>query len=180
MKKMMLALMCMVAPSVFAQNSVEKTPAKKESPIVVDFSLNASTENSGKQVYNSELRLSYTPAWRLGVVGEVGSSLMLFKQDGIKTWDEGLTVGGGLTFRLGDLEIDEDTHQALRFTLTATMGSTVDAEDWNYTYYDAGLTIMPTAEYDWVGLNLGFRHCNSHNNAIKNFNGVYVGLNFKF
>ena len=180
MKKMSLALMCMVAPSVFAQNSTENAPAKKVSPFVVDLSVNASSENSGKQVYNSEFRLSYTPAWRLGVVGEAGRSLMLFKQNGMKTWDEGFTLGGGLSFRLGDLQIDDDTRQALRVTLTATMGSTVDAEDWNYTYYDAGLTIMPTADYDWVGLNLGFRHCNSHNNAIKNFNGAYVGLTFKF
>ena len=180
MKKMILALMCMVAPSVFAQNSTENAPAKKVSPFVVDLSVNASSENSGKQVYNSEFRLSYTPAWRLGVVGEAGRSLMLFKQNGMKTWDEGFTLGGGLSFRLGDLQIDDDTRQALRCTLTATMGSTVDAEDWNYTYYDAGLTIMPTADYDWVGLNLGFRHCNSHNNAIKNFNGAYVGLTFKF
>ena len=177
---MILALMCFLAPSVFAQNAVETPAKKKESPFVFDFSVNGSTENSGKQVYNSELRLSYTPAWRLGVVGEAGSSLMLFKKDDIKTWDEALTVGGGLTFYLGNLEIDNATHQGLRFSLTATMGCTVDAEDWNYTYYDAGLTIMPTTEYDWVGLNLGFRHCNSHNNAIKNFNGAYVGLTFKF
>ena len=180
MKKMILALMCMVAPSVFAQNTVENAPAKKVSHFTLDASFNASTKNSGKQLYNSTLRLSYTPAWRLGVVGEAGSSLMLFKKDGVKTWDEALTLGGGLTFRLGDLEIDDDTRQALRFTLTATMGCTVDADDWNYTYYDAGLTIMPTAEYDWVGLNIGFRHCNSHNNAIKNYNGAYVGLTFKF
>ena len=180
MKKIILALMCCLAPSVFAQNATETTPEKKVSPFVLDASFNGSTENSGKHVYISDLRLTYTPAWRLGVVGEVGSTLMLFKQDGIKTWDEGLTLGGGLSFCLGELEINEDTHQALRFSLTATMGCTVDAEDWNYTYYDAGVTIMPTAEFDWVGLNFGFRHCNSHNNAIKNFNGAYGGLTFKF
>ena len=178
MKNIILALMCCFATSVFAQNAVKETPKKQESPFAFDISFNGSTENSGKQVYNSELRLTYTPAWRLGVVGEAGSSLMLFKQEGMKTWDEALTVGGGLAFRVCDLEIDDD--QAIRFTLTATMGCTVDAEDWNYTYYDAGVTMMPTADYDWVGLNIGFRHCNSHNNAIKNFNGAYVGLTFNF
>ena len=180
MKKMILALMCMVAPSVFAQNSTENAPAKKVSPFVVDFSMNASTKNSGKHLYNSTLRLSYSPAWRMGIVGEAGSSLMLFKKDGIKTWDDALTLGGGISLHLGDIMLDEKINASLRYTLTATMGCTVDADDWNYTYYDANLTIMPTTEYDWVGLNLGFRHCNSHNNAIKNFNGAYVGLTFKF
>ena len=96
---MILALMCLLAPSVFAQNAVEAPAKKKISPFVVDASFNASSENSGKQLYNSTLRLAYTPVWRLGVVGEAGSNLMLFKKDGIKTWDEALTLGGGLSFR---------------------------------------------------------------------------------
>ena len=78
MKKMILALMCLLAPSVFAQNAVEAPAKKKISPFVVDASFNASSENSGKQLYNSTLRLAYTPVWRLGVVGEAGSNLMLF------------------------------------------------------------------------------------------------------
>jgi hypothetical protein len=105
---------------------------------------------------------------------------MLSNVNGVKDWDDALTLGGGLTFRLGDLLIDEDTKQSLRFHITATMGSTVGNATYNYTYYDAGMTIMPTKELDWVGLNLGFRHCNSHNNFTPNYNGFYVGFNFRY
>ncbi len=180
MKKMILALMCMVAPSVFAQNTVEKNTVKKSCPFALDFNFNGTTENKGKQFLNSSVRLSYTPAWRLGVVGEVGSNLMLSDVNGNKDWDDALTLGGGLTFRLGDLLLDADTKQYLRFKITATMGSTVGNAAYNYTYYDAGITIMPTKNFDWMKLNLGYRHNNFHNNAIKNFNGAYAGLTFEF
>ncbi|MBR4297281.1 MAG: hypothetical protein IKT82_03725 [Bacteroidaceae bacterium] len=180
MKKMILALMCMIAPSVFAQNLVEETTVKKSCPFALDFNLNGSSKNKGKQFFNSSIRLSYTPAWRLGVVGEVGSNLMLSDVNGDKDWDDALTLGGGLTFRLGDLLLDADTKQSLRFKITATMGSTVGNAAYNYTYYDAGITIMPTANLEWLGLNLGYRHCNSHNNLIPNYNGFYGGVVFKF
>lgn len=180
MKKQILALMCFVAPSVFAQSSADKTPEKKIAPFAADFSINGSSEHKGKHFINSAFRLSYTPTWRLGVIGELGSNLMLSNVNGVKDWDEALTLGGGLTFRLGDLLIDEDTKQSLRFHITATMGSTVGNATYNYTYYDAGMTIMPTKELDWVGLNLGFRHCNSHNNFTPNYNGFYVGFNFRY
>ena len=180
MKKMILALMCMVAPSVFAQNSVEKTTVKKSCPFALDFSFNSMAKHNDKQVFNSNIRLSYTPVWRLGIVGELGGSLMLSKQHGIKDWDDATTLGGGLTFRLGEISLDKVTRQSLRMTLNATMGSTVGKTSWNYTYYDAGLTLMPTANLNWIGLNLGYRHCNSHNNLIPNFSGIYGGFTFKF
>ena len=94
MKKMILALMCMIAPSVFAQNSAEETSVKKSCPFALDFNFNGTTENKGKQFLNSSVRLSYTPAWRLGVVGEVGSNLMLSDVNGNKDWDDALTLGG--------------------------------------------------------------------------------------
>ena len=114
---MILALMCMIAPSVFAQNSAEETSVKKSCPFALDFNFNGTTENKGKQFLNSSVRLSYTPAWRLGVVGEVGSNLMLSDVNGNKDWDDALTLGGGLTFRLGDLLLDADTKQYLRFKI---------------------------------------------------------------
>lgn len=180
MKKLILALLCFVAPSAFAQNAVEAPKATKSSPLALDFTFNGTTKNKGKQLSTSAVRLSYTPVWRLGIVGELGGSLMLSNKDGVKYWDDAMTLGGGLTFRLGNLTLDKETNQGLRFNLTATMGSTVGKAEWNYTYYDAGMTIMPTENIDWLGFNLGYRHCNSHSNLIPNFNGFYAGVALKF
>ena len=176
MKKLILALVCCLATSAFAQTQTETSQPAKQSKFDFQLVVNATGKHQGKFLQTDNFRFTYTPTWRLGIVAEGGASLMLSKVNGIKDWDNSTTLGGGLNMRLCTFDniFGDKTKYALN--LTATMGSTVGKADWNHTYYDCSLSLTPRGTLPWLGINAGFRHCNSHNNAIRNFNSLYLGF----
>jgi hypothetical protein len=176
MKKLFFALVCCLATSVFAQTQTETNQPEKQSKFDYQFVVNATGKHHGKFLQTDIFRVTYTPTWRLGVVAECGGSLMLSKVDGVKDWDSSTTLGGGLNMRLCTFNDFFGDKTKYAFNLTATMGSTVGNADWNHTYYDCSLSLVPRSTSPWLGINAGYRHCNSHNNAIRNFNSIYLGF----
>ena len=177
MKKIIFVLMACVAPSLFAQNVETKPTRSFWNSCDVSFSFNGGKGSNDRQVFDSKFQVTYTPVWRLGATAELGHSLLLSKQNGVKHWSEAYKLGGGLKFHVGTFKLD-DKSVPFRLDVTATMGSTVGKTSWNYTYYDAGVQLRCLQKRFSYGITAGYRHFNSHNNSMPKFNGIYVGLIF--
>lgn len=105
----------------------------------------------------------------------VEDNLSLFKNNEIKTYVNGTSLGGGLGAKL--LNRTKSSHALdLRVKALETLGK----PDWKRTTYDASLAwYIKSAKFSPV-VELGYRFLDSHTQGFDNYGNVYISFGLRY
>lgn len=102
-------------------------------------------------------------------------NIALYKRNDVKTYFHGTSLGGGLGVKLLN---SVKTNHALDVRLQA-LGS-LGNPDWKRTTYDASLAwYLKNKKYSPI-IQFGYRHIDSRNDAIDDYDNIYMALGLRF
>lgn len=120
---------------------------------------------------------------RLRVLFKMDYAMALRSVEGVRTYDNALLLGGGLSYRLfGGKGYTQPAQAKDALELQFTAGGSVGKMDWKQNYYDFGLlyTTRHRLSICTPILGLGYRYVNSHAAGMKNYGGVYATIGMRF
>lgn len=102
-------------------------------------------------------------------------NISLHKDNGVKTYYKGASLGGGLGVKL--LNNAKSVHALdVRLKVLGALGGA----DWKHTTYDASLAWYMKAHRFSPVVELGYRHIDSRTNGIGNYGSAYLSIGLRY
>ena len=146
-----------------------------------NFSLGLQNKNTTPLMMGVDFGYEVLP--RLRVIFKMDYAMALRSVKGVRTYDDALLLGGGLSYRLfGGKGYTQPAQAKDALELQFTAGGSVGKMDWKQNYYDFGLLyttrhrLSICTPFMW----LGYRYVNSHAAGMKNYGGVYATIGMRF
>lgn len=146
-----------------------------------NFSLGLQNKNTTPLMMGVDFGYEVLP--RLRVIFKMDYAMALRSVKGVRTYDDALLLGGGLSYRLfGGKGYTQPAQAKDALELQFTAGGSVGKMDWKQNYYDFGLlyTTRHRLSICTPILGLGYRYVNSHAAGMKNYGGVYATIGMRF
>lgn len=175
--KVIGAAMLTVAMPVHAQQESNVSSTSVLDHLTFDIEATTGLANKGMTPANFNFHLGYQLAPHFYVFAKAGGSINLYKKDDVKTYFKSQVLGGGLGFKLFDIQKASEGMD-FRFSIANTIGKA----DWKYTSYNADFILYPNCKKSrrvvpYIGL--GFSHINSHTSGLSNWNGITGTIGMK-
>lgn len=123
--------------------------------------------------FSFKYHIDILPKFYVSITAE--DNISLHKDNGVKTYYKGISMGGGLGIRL--LNSTKSIH-ALDIRLMS-LGS-IGGSDWKRTTYDASLAwYMKSHRFSPV-IGLGYRYIDSRTNSIGNYGSAYLSIGLRY
>lgn len=146
-----------------------------------NFSLGLQNKNTTPLMMGVDFGYEVLP--RLRVIFKMDYAMALRSVKGVRTYDDALLLGGGLSYRLfGGKGYTQPVQAKDALELQFTAGGSVGKMDWKQNYYDFGLlyTTRHRLSICTPFMGLGYRYVNSHAAGMKNYGGVYATIGMRF
>lgn len=146
-----------------------------------NFSLGLQNKNTTPLMMGVDFGYEVLP--RLRVIFKMDYAMALRSVKGVRTYDDALLLGGGLSYRLfGGKGYTQPAQAKDALELQFTAGGSVGKMDWKQNYYDFGLlyTTRHRLSICTPFMGLGYRYVNSHAAGMKNYGGVYATIGMRF